>query len=223
MRFVLDHQLEIARVCSRDSGKPLLDAFLGEILVSVEKLQWVAKHGEAALRPSRRPTNLLLSYKKNTVRYEPLGVVAACVSWNYPFHNFIGPVIAALFTGNAIIVKPSERIAWSAKYFLDIVQGALGACGHDPNLVQSLPMWPETADKLTSHPGIGHITFIGSQPVAKAVAASASKALIPVCAELGGKDPAIVLMMLTVSRGLARSSCEARTLAPVKIASEWSA
>lgn len=145
------------------------------------------------MAPSRRPTNFLLSYKRNTVRYEPLGVVAACVSWNYPFHNFLGPVIAALFTGNAIVVKPSERTAWSASYFLSIVRGALAACGHDPNLVHALLMWPGTADHLTSHPGIAHITFIGSQAVARSVAASAATALIPVCAELGGKDPAIVL------------------------------
>lgn len=49
------------------------------------------------------------------------------------------------------------------------------------------------ADHLTSHPSISHITFIGSRPVAHHVCASAAKALTPVCVELGGKDPAIVL------------------------------
>jgi len=53
--------------------------------------------------------------------------------------------------------------------------------------------WPEVAPHLTSHPGISHITFIGSRPVAHHVAASASKTLIPLCIELGGKDAAIVL------------------------------
>ena len=66
----------------------MLDASFGEILVTAEKLKWVIDHGEKALRTSRRPTNLLMMYKYNEVRYEPLGVVAACVSWNYPFHNF---------------------------------------------------------------------------------------------------------------------------------------
>jgi acyl-CoA reductase-like NAD-dependent aldehyde dehydrogenase len=64
-----------------DSGKTLVDASFGEVLMTVEKLKWTIDHGEKALRPSRRPTNLLMLYKKNEVRYEPLGVVAACVSW----------------------------------------------------------------------------------------------------------------------------------------------
>jgi acyl-CoA reductase-like NAD-dependent aldehyde dehydrogenase len=39
--------------------------------------------------------SMRLMYKKNMVTYEPLGVVGACVSWNYPLHNFIGPIISS--------------------------------------------------------------------------------------------------------------------------------
>ncbi|KJZ79386.1 hypothetical protein HIM_01537 [Hirsutella minnesotensis 3608] len=132
-----------------------------------------------------------MAYKRNEVRYEPLGVVAALVSWNYPFHNMMGPVVSGLFAGNAVVVKVSEQTAWSSAYFADIARGALAAHGHDPALVQRLVCWPETADCLTSHPGVAHITFIGSQPVL--VAASAARSLTPVVAELGGKDPFVVL------------------------------
>ncbi|KAL2149915.1 hypothetical protein VTH82DRAFT_7591 [Thermothelomyces myriococcoides] len=193
LQYVLDNQDEICRVACLDSGKTMVDAQLGEVLVTVEKLQWTIKHGEKALRPSRRPTNLLMAYKRNTVRYEPLGVVAALVSWNYPFHNLIGPVISALFSGNGILVKVSEQTAWSSSYFTNIARGALVAHGHDPALVQTVVCWPQTANHITSHPGISHITFIGSRPVCHKVAASAAKALIPVVAELGGKDASIVL------------------------------
>ncbi|KAL6806518.1 ALDH-like protein [Trichoderma sp. SZMC 28013] len=193
MKYVMDNAEQICRIAGLDSGKTMVDAQLGEILVTVEKIQWTLKHGERALRPSPRPTNLLMSYKRNTVHYEPLGVVAALVSWNYPFHNLMGPIISALFAGNAILVKVSEQTAWSSSYFLDIARGALVAHGHDPQLVQTVVCWPETAGHLTSHPGISHITFIGSQTVAHHVAASAAKSLTPVVAELGGKDPFIVL------------------------------
>jgi acyl-CoA reductase-like NAD-dependent aldehyde dehydrogenase len=171
----------------------MIDASLGEILVTVEKLRWTILHGEKALRPSKRPTNLLMTYKKNRVEYEPLGVVAALVSWNYPFHNLIGPMISAIFSGNGIIVKSSENTAWSMGYFTSIVKGALHVCGHDQHLVQSVVTWPQTANYLTSHPSVAHVTFIGSRPVAKLVAESAAKSLTPVVAELGGKDAAIVL------------------------------
>ncbi|KAI8722241.1 hypothetical protein NCS52_00367600 [Fusarium sp. LHS14.1] len=193
MQHVLDNAEEIVKIACLDSGKTMVDAQLGEILVTVEKLQWTLAHGEKALRPSRRPTNFLMMYKRNTVHYEPLGVVAALVSWNYPFHNLIGPVISALFSGNGIIVKVSEQTAWSSSYFAGIARGALVAHGFDPQLVQTVVCWPQTAGHLTSHPGISHITFIGSQSVAHHVAASAAKSLTPVVAELGGKDPFIIL------------------------------
>ncbi|KAF4978584.1 hypothetical protein FZEAL_5056 [Fusarium zealandicum] len=193
MQYVLDNAEEICKIAGLDSGKTMVDAQLGEILVTVEKIQWTLTHGEKALRPSRRPTNFLMMYKRNTVHYEPLGVVAALVSWNYPFHNMMGPIISALFSGNGIIVKVSEQTAWSSAHFASIARGALAAHGHDPQLVQTVVCWPQTAGHLTSHPGISHITFIGSQAVAHHVAASAAKSLTPVVAELGGKDPFIVL------------------------------
>ncbi|KAK7743935.1 Meiotic Sister-Chromatid recombination aldehyde dehydrogenase [Cytospora paraplurivora] len=193
LQYVLDNQEELCRVACLDSGKTMVDAQLGEVLVTVEKLQWTIAHGEKALTPNRRPTNLLMMYKKNEVIYEPLGVVAALVSWNYPFHNLISPMISAIFSGNGIVVKASEQTAWSSSYFASVAQGALIAHGHDPALVQSIICWPQVANHLTSHPKIAHITFIGSRPVCHKVAESAAKALIPVVAELGGKDACVVL------------------------------
>ena len=210
-RYVLEHQDSIATVACLDSGKTKIDASLGEILVTVEKLKWTIKHGENALRPERRPTNFLMMYKYNEVRWEPLGVVAACVSWkcvfgqllegnkyansfaSYPFHNFIAPVISTLFAGSALVLKASENTAWSTQHFAHIAKTALKACGHSPDLIQPIVCWPQTANHLTSHPDISHITFIGSQRVAYDVSTSASKSLTPLCLELGGKDPAVVL------------------------------
>ncbi|KAJ5925326.1 hypothetical protein N7454_007965 [Penicillium verhagenii] len=193
LQYVLEHQDDIVTACCLDSGKTKVDASFGEILVTAEKLKWTIDHGEKALLPSRRPTNFLMMYKKNIVTYEPLGVVSACVSWNYPFHNFIGPVISALFSGNSVVVKPSEQTAWCTAYFLDIVRGALSSCGHSRDLVQTIVCLPTVADKLTSHPDIAHLTFIGSRPVAFKVCESAAKSLTPVTVELGGKDPAVIL------------------------------
>ncbi|KAJ5566777.1 hypothetical protein N7535_006083 [Penicillium sp. DV-2018c] len=193
LKYVLDHQDDLATACCLDTGKTKVDACFGEILVTVEKLKWTIDHGEKALQPERRPTNFLMMYKKNVVRYEPLGVVGACVSWNYALHNVIGPIISALFSGNAVVVKPSEHTAWSATYVLEMVRGALSSCGHSRDLVQIVVCLPNVADAFTSHPDIAHLTFIGSRPVAHKVCESAAKALIPVCVELGGKDPAVIL------------------------------
>jgi acyl-CoA reductase-like NAD-dependent aldehyde dehydrogenase len=61
----------------------VVDAALGEILTTCEKMSWVMKNGEKVLKPYTRRSNLLLSYKNSKVYNEPLGVVSAIVSWNY--------------------------------------------------------------------------------------------------------------------------------------------
>jgi len=81
LKFVLDNQESIARAACLDSGKTRVDAVFGEVLVTAGKLKWTIDHGEKALRTEVRPRNFLMFYKHNEVRYEPLGVVGACVSW----------------------------------------------------------------------------------------------------------------------------------------------
>ena len=81
-RYILDHQQEIAIVACLDSGKTKIDAVLGESLVTLEKIKWTIDHGVKALQTERRPASWpLMFYKRIELRYEPLGVVAACVSW----------------------------------------------------------------------------------------------------------------------------------------------
>jgi len=81
-RYVLANQDTIITAACLDSGKTRIDAALGEILVVVEKIKWVLNNGEQALRPEQRSVSWpLMFYKKAEVRYEPLGVVCACVSW----------------------------------------------------------------------------------------------------------------------------------------------
>jgi acyl-CoA reductase-like NAD-dependent aldehyde dehydrogenase len=52
-------------------------------------MEWLIARGERALRPETRSNPLVLSYKKSQVHYEPLGVVAAIVSWNYRQLSFL--------------------------------------------------------------------------------------------------------------------------------------
>jgi delta 1-pyrroline-5-carboxylate dehydrogenase len=47
-------------------------------------------------------------HKKSKVEFHPLGVIGAIVSWNYPFHNIFNPMLAAVFSGNSIVIKVSN-------------------------------------------------------------------------------------------------------------------
>lgn len=192
--FIIKNQKELARVACRDSGKTMVDASMGEIMVTLEKINWILKHGDSILEPSKRPgpSNMLMKYKNAQVWYEPLGVVGAVVSWNYPFHNLMGPIIAGVFSGNGVIIKCSERVRWSSEFFMSVVKGALKICEIDENLVQLVCCWGKDADAVSGNSRLNHLTFIGSRPVAKKVVKKASEILIPVVVELGGKDAIII-------------------------------
>ncbi|KAI0296140.1 Aldehyde/histidinol dehydrogenase [Russula brevipes] len=189
-----------ARVACRDTGKTLIDAALGEVLTTCSKMDWLLRHGEKYLRPETRSSPLLQVYKKSEIHYEPLGVVAAIVSWNYPLHNAWSPILAALFAGNAIVIKCSEYVAWSSGWFINIIKDCLRACNFDPELVQLVCCFPDQAEALTRSPKIRHITFIGSERVGRQIAISAAHNLTPVTLELGGKDPAIILPETDIER-----------------------
>ena len=129
---------------------------------------------------------------------------------NEALHNAWSPIIAALFSGNSVVLKCSEHVVWSTTWFVQAIRECLKACGHDEELVQVRPLayvarcgtksatqlvccYPEEASALTESPFIRHITFIGSERVGRIVAQAATTYLTPVTLELGGKDPAIIL------------------------------
>ncbi|KAG0341552.1 Meiotic Sister-Chromatid recombination aldehyde dehydrogenase [Podila horticola] len=107
--FILQNQESICRVAARDTGKTMVDGKFGEILTTCERIRWTLAYGEDALKDEYRDPGLLMFYKSAKVEYRPMGVVAALVSWNYPFHNTFGPLITALFAGNGILIKASEQ------------------------------------------------------------------------------------------------------------------
>lgn len=91
-------------------------------------------------------------------------------------------------SGNAIVIKTSENVAWSSSHFAIAIQSCLEACGHDPNIVQVLVGCEgEAARSLTRSKEISHLTFIGSDKVGKEIAKDAAENLLPVTLELGGK------------------------------------
>jgi len=192
LRYVVEHQEEICVVNARDSGKPRVDALLGEIMTTCEKISYVVKHGEAALAREYRPTSLMTCYKDAFVEYHPLGVIGVIAPWNYPFHNMYNHIASGIFAGNAVVVKVSEYTSWSAAYYLRVVRAALEAEGHDPDLVQVITGFGEAGAALVASPDVDKVLFTGSPGVGKLVMRGASAHLKPVVLELGGKDPMVV-------------------------------
>ena len=190
MAYTVEHKDEICLTIQRDSGKTRENALLGEIWTTCEKFRWIIKNGERHLRPERVSSGLLV-HKKARLEFHPLGVVAAIIPWNYPFQNMVNPIIPALMTGNAIVIKPSEWVAWSSQRFVDAFRGVIADSGHDPDLIQVVQGYGATGASLVRSP-VDMILFIGSVKNGRRVIEGSAERVTPVVMELGGKDAFIV-------------------------------
>ena len=88
-KYIVEHVEDICRVSARESGKPKVDAVMGEILTTCEKIRTICEWGEYWLRPDYRPTGPMMMHKSAWVEYVPLGVIVPIAPWNYPFHNTV--------------------------------------------------------------------------------------------------------------------------------------
>ncbi|CAG8459741.1 11903_t:CDS:2 [Acaulospora colombiana] len=84
LNFIVKNQEEICWVSCRDTGKTFVDAKFGEIMVTCEKIRWTIKNGEKAISTQYQESPIIMPYKIPKIEFEPLGVVAALISWNYP-------------------------------------------------------------------------------------------------------------------------------------------
>ena len=190
-KYMLNNIEQICEICAVESGKPLLDALLGEVLPTAEKIRTINRYGEDWLKPEDRVNTPMLFYKNAEVQYEPYSVLGVIAPWNYPFHNFMNHIISGIFAGCAVVVKVSEYSSYSAKYFVNIVKEALSVNGFDPDLVQVVTGFAEAGQALVACPDVDKIIFTGSPGVGRKVMEGASQYLKPVVLELGGKDPMI--------------------------------
>ncbi|MBO1114037.1 aldehyde dehydrogenase family protein [Bordetella petrii] len=119
----------------------------------------------------------------------PGGVVAAITPWNFPVHQIVAKVAAAVAAGCSIVVKPSEVAPGAAWAFMQAVHEA-GLAAGVVNLV-----WgdADVGEYLVTHAGVDRISFTGSTAVGQRIMASAAARLTPVTLELGGKSAAVLL------------------------------
>lgn len=176
---------EIARIMTMEQGKPLIEAKM-ETLAGADIIDWFAEEARRAygrVIPARAEGVYQLVIK------EPVGPVAAFTPWNFPINQVVRKLSAAVATGCSIIVKaPEETPASPAALLQAFVDAGLPA--GVANLVYGVPA--EISEYLIPHPVIRKVTFTGSTPVGKQLAALAGQHMKRVTMELGGHAPAIV-------------------------------
>jgi succinate-semialdehyde dehydrogenase/glutarate-semialdehyde dehydrogenase len=132
--------------------------------------------------------SLAMKTKRGMLVREPYGVIGIISPWNYPFSTPAVETLAALVTGNAVVIKPSEFTPLCALELQKIVHAA----GLDPDLLQVVVGEGPTGAALLNS-GLDKVIFTGSVATGKRVAETAARHLLPAVLELGGKDPMIVL------------------------------
>jgi len=119
---------------------------------------------------------------------EPVGVVAVITPWNSPTFIAIMAVAPALAAGNTIVIKPSEVTSASA---IEIAMFA-SEVGIPDGVINVVTGMRETGEALIDHKLVAKVSFTGSVPAGREIAARAGRRLIGCTLELGGKSPNIV-------------------------------
>jgi 5-carboxymethyl-2-hydroxymuconic-semialdehyde dehydrogenase len=126
---------------------------------------------------------------RNHVSWDPAGVAAIITPWNAPLMLGTWRIAPALASGCTVVYKPPEWAPLTASLLADITKQA-GLPDGVFNVVQGLGSTAGAA--LTRHPDVRRISFTGSVPTARTIAAAAAPNLVPLSFELGGKSPFVV-------------------------------
>lgn len=189
---------DILSTVSQEIGKPRMDALTGDLMVVLEAMRFNEQHVERVLRHRAigKPA-MLFSGTSFTEIQEPHGVALVIAPWNYPFQLSLVPALTALITGNAVLIKCSDRAPQTAALIATLFQEA----GFADDLVQVSAASPsETQSLIEERPDI--LFFTGSTRAGTLVAQQAAALMIPAVLELGGKDPCLVFASSDLSRAV---------------------
>ena len=187
--MMLEYQTQIPEALSEDFGhRPEMLTKFAELAATFDSIHFIKKNLKSWMKPERRkatpPFNLFGA--KAYIQYQPVGVVGIISPWNYPFNLTFGPLAVVLAAGNRAMIKPSEYTPRSSSLMKSMINKYF-----DADEVEVFPGDASVGQEFSSlH--FDHLLFTGSTSVAKKVMEAASKNLVPVTLELGGKSPAII-------------------------------
>jgi succinate-semialdehyde dehydrogenase/glutarate-semialdehyde dehydrogenase len=183
-RLLRDRRASLARVITREMGKPLREAQV-EIDTATGILDWNAEEGRRSYgRVIPGPAG-----RQQLVLQEPVGPVAAFAPWNAPLITPSRKISSALAAGCPVVIKPAEETPATALFLAE----ALTDAGLPPGVLNVLFGDPaQISEQLLTSPVIRAVTFTGSTGVGKSLAALAAAHMVRPVMELGGYSPVIV-------------------------------
>lgn len=188
-KTILARAEEIGRLIHDETGKPEVEALLGEVLASADVVGYWVDLAPEELEPLEAEMDALSYPKKRAwIHRDPRGVIACIMPWNFPFALPLRTIIPALIAGNAIVLKPSEITPRVGQLIADLFKGL-----EVPENLITIVQGDGAVGTALVEADVDFVVFTGSTATGKKVAHACAEKLLPCVVELGGKDAAIVL------------------------------
>ncbi|RQM43974.1 NAD-dependent succinate-semialdehyde dehydrogenase [Paraburkholderia bannensis] len=191
--LIRERSAHIAELLTLEEGKPLAES-RDEVLRAAEYFEWFAEEArriDGRVVPSNRPG------VQQLVKRQAIGPVAAFTPWNFPAITPARKLSAALAAGCSVIIKPGEESPATAL----ALARALDDAGLPKGVLQVVFGVPDEVSKtLIASPIIRKVTFTGSVPIGRLLAARAAEGVKPITLELGGHGPVLVFKDADVER-----------------------
>ncbi|MDM0018972.1 NAD-dependent succinate-semialdehyde dehydrogenase [Variovorax saccharolyticus] len=179
-----DQKASLGLTIALEMGKPLVEA-VGE----VEKCAWNFDYYAEAAPAMLADEVVASSASDSRIVRDPLGLVLAVMPWNYPLWQVMRAAAPVLAAGNGLVLKHASNVPQCALAIEAVFRDADAPDG----LVTTLLVGAAQVPALIADERIAAVTFTGSTPAGRSIAAAAGQALKKQVLELGGSDPFIVL------------------------------
>jgi malonate-semialdehyde dehydrogenase (acetylating)/methylmalonate-semialdehyde dehydrogenase len=180
-----EHIDEIARVITNECGKTFKES-IGEMRRGIENVEVAC--GMPSLIQGYNNEDIASGIDEHMFR-QPLGVVTAITPFNFPGMIPLWFLPYAVATGNAFILKPSERVPMTSAKLFELIEKA----GFPKGVLQLVNGGKETVDALLDHPGVKAVSFVGSTQVAKYIYSRATANGKRAQCQGGAKNPVIIM------------------------------
>jgi malonate-semialdehyde dehydrogenase (acetylating)/methylmalonate-semialdehyde dehydrogenase len=183
--LVRDNAHELAQLIVHENGKNMNEA-LADVAKGNETVEYACSLPQLAQGQMLRVSGEATCFD----RRDALGICASIVPFNFPFMVPMWTLGVATVLGNAMILKPSEKVPLTMRKTMELVEEA----GFPPGVIQLVQgQGPQVVDPLMEHKSVKAITFVGSSPVAKLVAEKCHSLHKRVLALGGAKNHLVVL------------------------------
>ena len=179
----------ISDAMNSDFGcRPRQVNLMTDVTGSLENLKHAKKHLRKWMKAEKRPSIFPLGLLggRSSIQYQPKGVVGVIAPWNFPLGMVFEPLAGVIAAGNRAMIKPSEFTPATSALIEEMVSKTF-----DPEEIAVVTGGPEVGQAFSSL-AFDHMVFTGATSVARHIMAAASKNLVPVTLELGGKSPTII-------------------------------